>query len=157
MTGRNNNTNRGRPPHSHNTRFRASLTSQNPGDCPTAVEDAIPSPIRRVAQVQQQVEQVIQQELDSFHVFNDISPPTGQDSHGVLPNSFATRGVRTSTQEGENAPSLQDVPIAQVRPREHRGDDDTIDDSAPLIAKPDANAHSCNRATHAPFDSLSRL
>jgi hypothetical protein len=39
-----------------------------PGDCPTVMEDVPPSPIRRVAQVQQQVEQVIQQELDTLHV-----------------------------------------------------------------------------------------
>jgi hypothetical protein len=80
------NNNRGRPPHHHNTRFLVSLTSQDnliaqdtlcahcgiqhpAGDCPTAVEDATPSPIRRVAQVQQQVEQVIQRELDTLHVF----------------------------------------------------------------------------------------
>jgi hypothetical protein len=124
MTDPNNptsNNNWGRTPHHHNTRFRASLTSQdNPntqdtwcahcgiqhpaGDCPTAVEGATPSPIRRVAQVQQQVEQVIQRELDTLHVFTDTSPPAlieqrfmlwhvleQQHKTGGMPQLFRTR------------------------------------------------------------------
>jgi hypothetical protein len=34
------------------------------------------------------VEQAIQQELDTLHVFNEASLPTTQHSQGVLPNSF---------------------------------------------------------------------
>ena len=123
MNDPDNNNNRGRST-PYNTRTRASLSSQNElaqdiilctccgaqhptGDCPTALEDTTPSPIRRVAQVQQQVEQVIQQELDTLHVFNEVPPPTGQDSHGELPNFFEAE-FRTFTQERENAPPPQD-------------------------------------------------
>jgi hypothetical protein len=142
----NNNRGRSTP---YNTRSRASLSSQEKlcahcnthhpiGDCPAAIED--PSPIRRIVQVQQQVEQVIQQELDTFQVFNDASlPPVEQESQGILPHSYeaalqtVTCAQTTTTQEGDNEPALPSLPIAHTQPQQLQRDDNE-DDNTPIIA-----------------------
>ena len=110
-----------------------------PGDCPAAIEDVTPSPIRRVVQVQQQVEHAIQQELDTLHVFNDAFHRLEQDSHGVQPNSVgaelqAVALAHTSQQDRENAPTLPDVPVAQGLPQKYGGM------MLPLLFLPSPNA-----------------
>jgi hypothetical protein len=149
-----NNNNNQQPSGRYNTRSRSSLSSQSqpnaqdtlcalcamqhpPGDCPT-VMDIPPSPIRRVAQVQQQVEQAIEQELDTLHVFDDAVLPTAQGYQCVLPNSFgaeqqATAQAQAPQFEGETASIPPNVPVARAHSQEHgrdeRGDvtDDTPD------------------------------
>ena len=109
------NNNDQRPSGRYNTRSRASLSSQHQPDAQD--DDDLPSsPIRRVAQVQQQVEQAIQQELDTIHVFDEVP----QAIQGVLPNSFG------SVPQAQ----AQDVPVAQAQPHEGGGEDD----GAPLLA-----------------------
>ena len=89
-----------------------------PGDCPTVMEDVPPSPIRRVAQVQQQVEQAIQQELDTLHVFNDAVLPTAQGYQRVLPNSFGEEQQAIAQAQASTPPN---VPVAHAHPHEHGG------------------------------------
>jgi hypothetical protein len=81
------------------------------------MEDVPPSPIRRVAQVQQ---------LGTLHVFNVAVLPTAQGYQRVLPNSFgaeqqAIAQAHVSQIEGANASTPPNVPVAHTHPHEHGG------------------------------------